>query len=175
VPAVLPGKTVDVFLTTYNEDVPLLRGSIQSYLNFDYPCRIYVLDDGNRDEVRQLAESMGVNYITREDNLHAKAGNINNALEQTDGEFVIIFDADHVARSNFISRTIGYFEDPRVAFVQTPHAFYNFFNFSSFYDLKKRYYWEEGNLFYKCIQLGKHNDNAVIFCGSAAIFRRDAL
>lgn len=174
-PAVLPGKTVDVFLTTYNEDVPLLRGSIQSYLNFDYPCRIYVLDDGNRDEVRQLAESMGVNYITREDNLHAKAGNINNALEQTDGEFVIIFDADHVARSNFISRTIGYFEDLRVAFVQTPHAFYNFFNFSSFYDLKNRYYWEEGNLFYKCIQLGKHNDNAVIFCGSAAIFRRDAL
>lgn len=174
-PAVLSGKTVDVFLATYNEDVPLLRGSIQSYLKFDYPCRIHVLDDGNREEVRLLAESMGVNYITREDNLHAKAGNINNALEQTDGEFVIIFDADHVARSNFISRTVGYFEDPRVAYVQTPHAFYNFFNFSSFYDLKKRYYWEEGNLFYKCIQLGKHNDNAVVFCGSAAMFRREAL
>ena len=175
VPALLTGKTVDVFLATYNEDVPLLRGSIQSYLNFDYPCKIYVLDDGNREEVRELAETMGVNYITRDNNLHAKAGNINNALEQTDGEFVIIFDADHVARSNFISRTIGYFADPEMAFVQTPHAFYNFFNFSSFYDLRKRYYWEEGNLFYKCIQLGKHNDNSVVFCGSSAIFRRSAL
>lgn len=175
VPAPSPGKTVDVFLATYNEDVPLLRGSIQSYLNFDYPCRIYVLDDGNREEVRELAETMGVNYITRDNNLHAKAGNINNALEQTDGEFVIIFDADHVARPNFISRTIGYFDDPEMAFVQTPHAFYNFFNFSSFYDLKNRYYWEEGNLFYKCIQLGKHNDNSVVFCGSSAIFRREAL
>lgn len=172
---VLAGRTVDVFLPTYNEDVHLLRGSIQSYLAFDYPCKIYVLDDGNRPEVRVLCEEMGVHYIARKDNLHAKAGNINNALEMTDGEFVVIFDSDHVARPHFISRTIGYFADERVGWVQTPHAFYNLDSFSSLYRPEKNHYWEEGDLFYRCIQLGKSNANAVVFCGSAAIMRRKAL
>ena len=55
----------------------------------DYPHTTYVLDDGARDEVRQLAESLGVRYISRTDRTHAKAGNLNNALKQTDGEFVV--------------------------------------------------------------------------------------
>ena len=172
---VIAGRTVDVFLPTYNEDVHLLRGSIQSYLAFDYPCKIYVLDDGNRPDVRILCEEMGVHYIARKDNLHAKAGNINNALEMTDGEFVVIFDSDHVARPHFISRTIGHFADERVGWVQTPHAFYNLDSFSSLYRPEKNQYWEEGDLFYRCIQLGKSNANAVVFCGSAAIMRRKAL
>lgn len=172
---VFAGRTVDVFLPTYNEDVHLLRGSIQSYLAFDYPCKIYVLDDGNRPDVRVLCEEMGVHYIARKDNLHAKAGNINNALEMTDGEFVVIFDSDHVARPHFISRTIGYFADDRVGWVQTPHAFYNLDSFSSLYKPEKNLYWEEGDLFYRCIQLGKSNANSVVFCGSAAIMRRKAL
>lgn len=171
----LQGRSVDIFLPTYNEDVPLLRGSLLSYLAFDYPCRIYVLDDGNRPEVRKLAEELGVEYIARGNNLHAKAGNINHALEMTSGEFVVIFDADHVARPNFISRTIGYFADERVGWVQTPHAFYNFDSFSSIYQPERSRYWEEGDLFYRCIQLGKSNANAVVFCGSAAMMRRSAL
>jgi cellulose synthase/poly-beta-1,6-N-acetylglucosamine synthase-like glycosyltransferase len=148
----LQGRSVDIFLPTYNEDVPLLRGSLLSYLAFDYPCRIYVLDDGNRPEVRKLAEELGVEYIARGNNLHAKAGNINHALEMTSGEFVVIFDADHVARPHFISRTIGYFADDRVGWVQTPHAFYNFDSFSSIYQPERSRYWEEGDLFYRCIQ-----------------------
>lgn len=171
----LPGKTVDIFLPTYNEDVQLLRGSVLSYLAFDYPCKIYVLDDGNRAEVRALAEELGVEYIARGNNLHAKAGNINHALEMTSGEFVVIFDADHVARPHFISRTLGYFADERVGWVQTPHAFYNFDSFSSIYQPERSRYWEEGDLFYRCIQLGKSNANAVVFCGSAAMMRRSAL
>lgn len=171
----LQGRSVDIFLPTYNEDVPLLRGSLLSYLAFDYPCRIYVLDDGNRPEVRKLAEELGVEYIARGNNLHAKAGNINHALEMTSGEFVVIFDADHVARPHFISRTIGYFADDRVGWVQTPHAFYNFDSFSSIYQPERSRYWEEGDLFYRCIQLGKSNANAVVFCGSAAMMRRAAL
>ena len=171
----LADRTVDVFMPTYNEDVHLLRGSIQSYLALDYPCKIYILDDGNRQEVRELCEEMGVEYIARKDNLHAKAGNINHALEMTSGEFVVIFDSDHVARPHFISRTIGHFADERVGWVQTPHAFYNLDSFSSLYQPEKNVYWEEGDLFYRCIQLGKSNANAVVFCGSAAIMRRKAL
>ena len=174
-PQPLPGKTVDVLLPTYDEDAHLLRGSLQSMIALEYPHTVYLLDDKNRPEIKALAEEMGVEYIARTKNLHAKAGNINNALEQTDGEFVIIFDADHIPRKNFITRTLGYFQDESVAFVQTPHAFYNFDNYCSSYEPDKGDYWEEGQLFHNCVQVGKANQNAVVFCGSAAIFRRAAL
>ncbi|MHC2068222.1 glycosyltransferase [Bremerella sp. T1] len=173
--AVVPGKTVDVFLPTYNEDAELLRGSINALNQLDYPHTTYVLDDGRRESVKKLCEEMGVEYISRDNNLHAKAGNLNNALDRTNGEFVIIFDADHIARPHFISRLIGYFEDPKLAFIQTPHAFYNFDNFQAHVDYKKGVYWEEGQLFYNVIQPGKNCWNANVFCGSAAMFRRSAL
>ena len=172
---VLADKTVDILVPTYNEDAHLLRGTIQSLIAMDYPHRVFLLDDGNRPAMKQLADDMGVEYIARTDNLHAKAGNINHALDQLDGEFVAIFDADHIVRKNFITRTIGYFADDSVAFVQTPHSFYNFDNYGSQYCPQQRDYWEEGELFHNCIQAGKSNANAVIFCGSAAIFRRSAL
>ncbi|MEC9091139.1 MAG: glycosyltransferase, partial [Planctomycetota bacterium] len=170
-----PGKAVDVLLPTFNEDAELLRGSIVALTKLDYPHKTYVLDDGNRPEIKALAEELGVNYIAREDNLFNKAGNLNNALDQTDGEFVVILDADHIAKTDFISRTLGYFEDEKMAFVQTPHAFYNFENFQGNVNYKKGTYWEEGQLFYNVIQPGKTHWNANVFCGSAAIFRRTAL
>ncbi|MCR9115905.1 MAG: glycosyltransferase [bacterium] len=169
------GKRVDVYLPTYNEDAQLLRGSINALNQLDYPHTTYVLDDGNRAEVKELCQEMGVEYIARDNNKHAKAGNLNNALDQTDGEFVIIFDADHIAKPNFISRLVGYFEDEKLAFIQTPHAFYNLDNFQSSVDYKSNSYWEEGQLFYNVIQPGKNYWNANVFCGSAAMFRRTAL
>ncbi len=169
------GKSVDVFLPTYNEDAELLRGSLQALLSIEYPHRVYVLDDGDREEIRTLTESMGAEYIARSTNIHAKAGNINNALEQTDGEFVAIFDADHIPSPRFLNETLGYFNDPDVAFVQTPHAFYNFRSFCSWFSSKTGRYWEEGSLFHRTVQVGKTNANANIFCGSAAVFRRAAL
>lgn len=169
------GKKVDVFLPTYNEDVQLLRGSINALNQLDYPHTTYVLDDGRRDAVAELCKELGVEYIARENNLHAKAGNLNHALDRTDGEYVIIFDADHIAKPNFISRLVGYFEDPKLAFIQTPHAFYNFDNFQSHVDYRRGVYWEEGQLFYNVIQPGKNCWNANVFCGSAAMFRRSAL
>ncbi|RCS49454.1 glycosyltransferase [Bremerella cremea] len=171
----LENRSVDVFLPTYNEDVQLLQGSINALNQLDYPHTTYVLDDGHRPAVADLCREMGVNYISRDDNLHAKAGNLNHALDQTNGEFVVIFDADHIARPNFISRTLGYFADDKLAFVQTPHAFYNFDSFQSHVDFKRGIYWEEGQLFYNVIQPGKTAWNANVFCGSAAIFRRTAL
>ncbi len=171
----LEGRTVDVLVPTYNEDVSLLRATLQACLAMDYPHKTYVLDDGKRPEVQALAEELGVVYLTRPDNRHAKAGNLNHALERTDGEFVVIFDADHVPERNFIHRLIGYFHDEQLGFVQTPHAFYNFDSFQARFDHKKRQYWEEGQLFYRVIQPGKNRWNAAIFAGSAAMFRRKAL
>ena len=93
----------------------------------------------------------------------------------TDGEFVVVFDADHVADRQFIERLIGYFADESMGFVQTPHAFYNFDAFQGVLNYERRKYWEEGMLFYNVIQPGKNRWNAVSFCGSAAMLRRKAL
>jgi cellulose synthase/poly-beta-1,6-N-acetylglucosamine synthase-like glycosyltransferase/tetratricopeptide (TPR) repeat protein len=179
---VLEGRTVDVLVPTYNEDVSLLRATLEACVRMDYPHKTYVLDDGSasdgrrgRPEVEALANELGVIYITRPNNLHAKAGNLNNALEQTDGEFVIVLDADHVPEPHFITRLIGYFSDEGLAFVQTPHAFYNFDSFQARLDHGNRKYWEEGDLFYRVIQPGRNHWNAPIFAGSAAMFRRSSL
>jgi len=171
----LEDVTIDVLVPTYNEDVDLLRGTLKACADMELPHNTYVLDDGKRDEVRQLAKDLGVRYITRENNLHAKAGNLNHALEQTEGDFVVIFDADHVPEPHFLRRTVGYFRNEKLAMVQTPHAFYNFDTFQGSFDGDKDRFWEEGQLFYNVIQSGKNALDSVIFAGSAAMFRREAL
>lgn len=172
---IIEGRTVDVFIPTYNEDVHLLRGTIEAAKRMDYPHNTWVLDDGRRPHVKALCEELGVGWIIRDNNLHAKAGNMNHALDITSGEFIIVFDADHVATRNFITRIIGYFADDRLAFIQTPHSYYNFDNYQATVDFHKGFYWEEGQIFYNVIQPGKNYWNAVSFCGSAAMFRRSAL
>jgi hypothetical protein len=115
-------RTVDVFVTTYNEDVALLRGTLTACLAMDYPHTTYVLDDGARDEVRRFAEELGIRYISRTDRTHAKAGNINNAMRQTDGEFVIVLDADHIPYRHFITRLMGVFRRSSHGFcTSAPH------------------------------------------------------
>jgi cellulose synthase/poly-beta-1,6-N-acetylglucosamine synthase-like glycosyltransferase len=118
----LKDRTVDVYIPTYNEDPDLLRGTISAAAALDYPHKTYVLDDGNRPAVAALAKELGVEYINRPTNLHAKAGNLNHAMEITSGEFVVIFDADHVSRLDFITRLLGYFADERMAFKRLTHS-----------------------------------------------------
>jgi tetratricopeptide (TPR) repeat protein/cellulose synthase/poly-beta-1,6-N-acetylglucosamine synthase-like glycosyltransferase len=189
---VLEGRTVDVFVPTYNEDPQLLRATLEACQRLDYPHRTYLCDDGgtearlnnpaHADSARARAEllksicaELGANYVTRPKNEHAKAGNLNYAFARTDGEFIIILDADHVPEPHLITRLIGYFRDEKLGFVQTPHAFYNFNNFQARLDHKNRRYWEEGHLFYEVIQPGRNRWNCPIFAGSAAMFRRKAL
>src|SRR5574340_106320 len=92
--------TVDVMIPTYNEPLDVIRPTVLAAMRIDWPAdrmRVYVLDDGRRAEVQEFAEECGAGYITRRNNQNAKAGNINNALHQTSGEFVAIFDSDHIA------------------------------------------------------------------------------
>ena len=168
----LEDVTIDVFVPSYNEGIPIIRGTLQACLAMDLPHRTYLLDDGNRPEMRQLCEELGVHYIARDNNLHAKAGNLNNAFDQTDGEFAAILDADHIPEPNFLSRMLGHFRDPKVGFVQSPHAFSNFDTFQGRVNYEKGRFWDEGQLFYKVIQPARNATDSVIFAGSAALFRR---
>lgn len=170
--------TVDVFIPTYNEPLSVVRATVLASIAIDYPAdkiRIFVLDDGRREEFRDFADQVGVSYIARSNNVHAKAGNINHALAQTRGDYVAIFDSDHVPTSSFLQVTLGWFlQDHRLGMVQTPHHFYSPDPFERNLGLFRKLP-NEGELFHRLVQDGNDLWNASFFCGSCAVLRRDAL
>lgn len=172
-PALWP--SVDIFVPSYNEPAQVILPTLIGCKSIDYPNKkIYLLDDGRREEMRELAEKLEIGYITRDNNDHAKAGNINAALEKTDGEYVAIFDADHIPTRAFLQLTMGFFQNDKVALVQTPHHFFNADPFERnllIYGTVP----SEQNLFYHQIQPASDFWNAVYFCGSCAVIRRTAL
>jgi cellulose synthase (UDP-forming) len=172
---VITGRSVDVFIPTYNEPVELLRETVVCAVHMRYPHKTYILDDGRRDEVRELAREFGCGYLVRENRMHAKAGNLNNALAQTDGEFIVTLDADHVAQPDLIEQMIGFFGDPKVSAVQATQDFYNLDSFQHLINFKKRAGWQQQELFFSVIQPGKDRYNAAFYCGSPGMLRRTAL
>ncbi len=169
--------TVDVFIATYNEDIKILRKTITGCLNIKYPkdlISIYLCDDGRRTEAKALCEELSINYLTRTDNKFAKAGNINNALKNSSGEFIMLLDADMVPKSSFLKKTIGYFVDEIVGFVQTPQVFYNPDPFQFNLGFNKKIP-NEQDFFMFDIQGGRANFNAVLHVGTNAVFRRAAI
>jgi len=179
-PAPLPQRSrtrhsVDVFVPSYNEPVWMVRRTLLGALAIRHPHATYLLDDGRRPEMAALARELGCGYITRPDNAGAKAGNLNHALASTSGELIAVFDADHVPLPAFLDRVVGYFADPRLAFVQTPQEYYNVDSFQHLGTRPGRGAWHEQSLFYRVIQLGKSRRNAAFFCGSCGLMRRSAL
>ena len=175
-PALWP--SVDVFIPTYNEPLEVVRATVLGAAAMDWPpdrLRIYLLDDGKRVAFQDFAAECGVGYITRADNRHAKAGNLNNALAQTTGAFVAVFDCDHVPTRAFLQMTMGWMvAEPRCALVQTPHHFYSPDPFQRNLSAGTRVP-AEGNMFYGLIQDANDYWNATFFCGSCAVLRRSAL
>lgn len=168
---------VDIFVTVVDEPLSILRRTLVGCVNQDYPkdrYRVYVLDDGQRDEVRILAASLNCGYIRRNDRQHAKAGNLNHALQETSGEFLAIFDVDHVPTGSFLKDTVGFFQDEQVAFVQTPHHFYNLDVFQKNLQLEGVLKNEQA-LFYRVLQSGRDRHNSAFFAGSCGVFRRSVL
>lgn len=170
--------TIDVFIPTYNEPLEVVKPAIYGAMAMDWPrhkMNVYLLDDGRRDEFRRFCEQIGCNYIIRPDNKGAKAGNINHALAKTSGEFIIIFDCDHVATRAFPQLTLGWMlRDRDLAMVQTPHHFYSPDPFERNLASGQRVP-NEGLLFYGLVQQGNDLWNAAFFCGSCAVIRREAL
>lgn len=170
--------TVDVYVPSYNESLDVVRDTVLAAQCIDYPrdkIKIYLLDDGKRSEFARFAADVGVGYITRDDNRHAKAGNLNHAMKITKGELICVFDCDHVATRTFLQATVGAFlKDKKLALLQTPHYFYSPDPFER--NLKAaREIPNEGALFYGPVQQGNDNWNATFFCGSCAVIRRSAL
>ena len=169
---------VDVLIPTYNEPLSLVRYTALAAINMDYPpdrLHVHVLDDGTREDFKNFCAEAGVGYVTRPIHSHAKAGNINHALETMDSPFVAIFDCDHVPTRSFLQMTVGWMlADKKLAMLQTPHHFYSPDPFERNL-LQYKTIPNEGELFYGIVQDGNDFWNATFFCGSCALIRRAAL
>lgn len=187
--------SVDIYIPTYSEGMEVVRPTVLGALNIDYPkhrFNVYVLDDGyprslgstgqqalelaqRTVELKALCERYGANYLTRENNLHAKSGNMNSAMLHTKGELILILDADHVPTRDILQKTVGFFlKDAKLAFVQTPHFFVNPDPVEKNLDLFNRMP-AENDMFYGVVQRGLDLWNTAFFCGSAALLRREAI
>lgn len=182
---------VDVFIATYNEPVELVEKTVNGCKLMQYPDKnkvhIYICDDGKRTEMRHLAKKYNVGYITRDDNISAKAGNLNNAMKLTSSPLVLTLDADMIPRHHFLYQTVPYFLEqeqadldgidfkyPKIGFVQTPQSFYNtdLFQYNLFAGDTVP---NEQDYFYRNIQLSRNASNSVIYCGSNTVLSRVAI
>jgi cellulose synthase (UDP-forming) len=196
--------SVDLFIATYSEEEELVRLSIQDAKKVSYPhaidLKIYVLDDGRRDSMKAVCDEEGVGYITRNNNMGFKAGNLRNAMEKTYGDFIVICDADTRVFSTILEDTLGYFKDPHVAWVQTPQWFYDIpegkplpmvwgkyagklgyvagkalEKLTGPIQLGKDPFINDPQMFYDIIQRRRNWANASFCCGAGSIHRREAV
>src|SRR5918911_3362767 len=161
---------VDVFVPVYKEPPDIVDLTVAAAKGIrGAEVRVHVLDDGKDPAMAELAARHGVDYITRPDNKGAKAGNINHALTKTDAPFIAVFDSDHVADPAFLEATLGWMDDPKVAFVQTPQYYANT-------DTSRiaAASWAQQALFFGAIARGKDGLDAVFCCGTNVLFRREA-
>ena len=165
---------VAVLITTHDESIEVLLPVVSAALAIDPPHETWVLDDGNRPEVAELAVGLGASYLARESNEHAKAGNLNNALEHIQADVIAVFDADHVVMPEFLMNTLGYFDDPGIAVVQTPQDFYNVDSFEHV-ARRDRPTFQEQAVFYRLILPAKNRWKAGFWCGTNALVRVSAL
>lgn len=195
---------VDVLITTYDEPLDIVGPSIAAARQVTVPegttLKVWLCDDGNRSEMASLAAKNGINYLARDHNRGFKAGNLRNALLATQGDFIVICDADTRLLPSFLINTLGYFRDPKVAWVQTPHWFYDIPEGASWREVlhrrfNKRLSWlargfevisgksrvgedpflSRPHLFFDIIQRRRNRNGASFCCGAASIHRREAV
>jgi cellulose synthase (UDP-forming) len=175
-----PAPIVDVLIATYNEEEPILERTIIGALALKHPrTRIWVLDDGRRDWLRALCERLGARHLTRADNAHAKAGNINAAFAVLRAlpeppDYVAVLDADFVPHRDFLDRTLALFKDPTVGLVQTPQHFFNADPIQHNLGLSRAYP-DEQRFFFDHIQPARDAWGIAFCCGTSSVMRWQAL
>jgi len=170
-------RAADVFITVAGEPVEIVEETVRAAKAMKYPnFSIHILNDGfvakkdNWQDIEKLAVRMGVNCITRRIPGGAKAGNLNNGLRQTTSPYVVVFDADHVPKPDFLKKTMGYFVDERMGFVQTPQFYKN-----QKVNTVAQTAWDQQSLFFGPIMKGKNRSNSVFMCGTNMVLSREAL
>ncbi|MER7743872.1 cellulose synthase catalytic subunit [Streptomyces bacillaris] len=171
-PAELP--TVDLYLPTCGEPLPVLDNAYRAVAALDWPgaLTVWVLDDGDRPEVAELAARYGYTYVVRPDRGHLKkAGNLNHALTLSSSEFIAILDADFAPRPDFLRHLVPYLADPAVGIVQSPQCF----DTDGTMGWIQRAAGAAQEWFFRWIQPSRDASDAAICCGSNAVYRRTAI
>lgn len=168
--------SVDILLPICGEPVEVLANTWESVVGllaaYHGPAEAFVLDDGPSDDARALAQALGLTYLRRPDSrTYKKSGNLRHAFARTSGEFVVILDADFAPRPDFLAETLPYFDDDRIAIVQTPQ----------FFRASPAQSWIENaagaiqEVFYRSIQVARDRFGSAICVGTSAVYRRSAL
>jgi cellulose synthase (UDP-forming) len=171
---------VDVLICTYNEERAILERTIIGAMGMNYPnFRVWVLDDGRRDWLSDLCAQKGCHYLTRPDNSHAKAGNINHAVRHlaalsSPPDFIAVLDADFVPFSNFVSRGLCLFKETAVGIVQTPQHFFNSDPIQNNLAISEVLP-DEQRFFFDIIMPSKDAWELAFCCGTSSIIRFSAL
>lgn len=201
---------IDIFIATYNEPLVIVEETVRNAVRLsEFSKKIiinyYLCDDGNRDgsiatgeNFRQLASKYNIHYFTRSTNKGYKAGNLNNAFWQTQGDFIVILDADTIVYPKFINNLLPYFKDEKMAWVQSPQYFYDIskgkpileyfhiklgvrkviefiFPFVKGLNAGKDIFGTDPKIFYEVILYHRNASNSAFCCGAGSIHRRDAL
>lgn len=196
--------SVDIFFPSFDEKPELVELSLLDAKNIYYPhnisINIYLLDDGQRDSMKNLADKLEIGYITRLNNIGYKAGNLRNAMGQTSGDFILICDADTRPFPTILENTLGYFTDFDMAWVQTPQWFFDLpegkpldIHWRNRYGILGKYlalgvqrligkvvvgadpFINDPQIFYDVIQRRRNWANASFCCGAGSIHRRDSV
>lgn len=170
---------VAVLIPTYNEPAEVIAPTIAAACALQPAHETWVLDDGDRSWVAEMCDAYGARYVRREEHTHAKAGNLNHAMdlmaaEQAAGtggiDVIAVLDCDHVPLPTFLTATLGWFADERVALVQGPQAYYN----SGAFD-DDGASGEQGMFFNVLMPARRGYDVGPFWCGSTSLLRFDAL
>jgi cellulose synthase (UDP-forming) len=178
--------SIDICLPIAGESIAVLDNTWKHIKELVWPgvLNVYVLDDGKSSEAEQLANHYGFHYLSRPDEPNEeyphlkrgylqKAGNMLFGFERSNGDLIAVFDADFVARPEYLLEAAAYtVHDEKIAIVQTPQYFRA--------DRKKMYRLERAaasvqEWFYRVSQTSRNKHNAAICVGTCAIYRRTAL
>ncbi|MEP9386025.1 glycosyltransferase [Mesorhizobium sp. KR9-304] len=170
-----PGLKVDVLIPVFKEPLDMVRRTVEGACAIRYPHETWLLDDAKRPELRALATELGCHYLARQTNDHAKAGNLNHALKAIKGDFVAVFDADHIPQPHALDLTLGFFTDPKVAMVQTPQDYFNIDALQYSNNEKNGGLWHDQSFFYNISQPGRDFFDAASCAGTSVVYRRSAL
>lgn len=129
---------VSLQLPCYAEPPEIVMATMNSLAALDYEnFEVLVCDNNTRDEALWRPLERHCETLNRRLGREcfrffhvaplegAKAGALNFLLGQMarDAELIGVVDADYQSRSDFLSRLVPYFDDPKIGYVQTPHDY----------------------------------------------------
>ncbi|GAA1426953.1 hypothetical protein GCM10009616_02860 [Microlunatus lacustris] len=174
-----PGHRVVVLITTDDEPVEVVAPTIAAACALRPTHQTWVLDDGDRPWMAELAVRYGARYVRRSAPDHAAAGALDHALTLLQAEIaagaerldvVAVLDGDHVPLATFLTDTLGWFDDPEIALVQAPQAYYNAGAFDDDGETG-----EQGLLFHVLMPGRDARGVGPFWSGSTALLRLEAL